>query len=50
VLRGHALVEGIPRQRPEGQRLEGKQSLLDVPLITGERLVFDGDAKEFRVD
>jgi hypothetical protein len=45
VLKGHTLVEGIPRQR-----LEGKRSLLDIPLITGERLVFDGDAKEFRVD
>ena len=45
MLKGHTLVEGIPRQR-----LEGKRSLLDIPLITGERLVFDGDAKEFRVD
>jgi hypothetical protein len=45
VLKGHALVDGVPRQR-----LEGKRSLLDIRLITGERLVFDGDAKEFRVD
>jgi hypothetical protein len=45
VLKGHALVEGIPRQR-----LEGKRSLLEIPLITGNRLVFDGDAKEFRVE
>ena len=45
VLKSHTLVEGIPRQR-----LEGKRSLLDIPLITGERLVFDEDAKEFRVD
>ena len=36
VLRGHTLVEGIPRQR-----LEGKRSLLDISLITGERLVYD---------
>ena len=27
-----------------------KRSLLDIPLITGERLVFDGDAKEFSVE
>ena len=45
VLKGHALVEGIPCQR-----LEGERSLLDIPLTTGERLVFDADAKEFRVD
>jgi len=45
VLQGHTLVEGVPCQR-----LEGKRSLLDIPLITGERLVFDEDAKEFRVD
>jgi hypothetical protein len=45
VLKGHALVEGNPRQRPEGKR-----GLLDIPLITGERLVFDASAKEFRVE
>lgn len=45
VLKRHALVNGIPRQRVESGR-----SLLDMRLITGERLVFDGDAKEFRVD
>jgi hypothetical protein len=45
LLKGHTLVEGIPRQR-----LEGTRSLLDIPLITGDRLVFDGDAKEFRVE
>jgi hypothetical protein len=44
LLKGHPLVEDIPRQRVEGNR-----SLLDVPLITGERLVFDADAKRFSV-
>ena len=44
MLRGHPLVNGIPRQRMEGNR-----SLLDIPLITGERLIFDGDAKRFRL-
>jgi hypothetical protein len=44
VLKSHTLVEGIPRQRFEGGR-----SLLEIPLITGERLVFDGDAKQFSV-
>lgn len=33
---GYPLVEGIPRQR-----LEGTRTLLDIPLITGRRLVFD---------
>jgi hypothetical protein len=45
ILKSHPLVKGIPRQR-----IEGAQSLLDIPLITGEQLVFDGDAKEFRVE
>ena len=44
VLKSHTLVEGIPRQRFEGGR-----SLLEIPLITGERPVFDGDAKQFSV-
>ena len=44
MLKGHILVEGIPRQR-----LDGTRPLLEIPLITGERLVFDGDAKEFSV-
>jgi hypothetical protein len=45
VLKGHTLVEGIPHQK-----ISGTRSLLEIPLITGERLVFDGDAREFSVD
>jgi hypothetical protein len=45
ILKSHMLVQGIPRQR-----IEGAGSLLDIPLITGEQLVFDGDAREFGVD
>jgi hypothetical protein len=44
LLKSHTLVAGMPRQR-----LEGNRSLLDIPLITGEQLVFDADVKEFRV-
>jgi hypothetical protein len=44
LLKGHPLVDGMTRQR-----LEGNQSLLEIRLITGERLVFDGDAKRFSV-
>ena len=44
LLKTHILVEGLPRQRFERSR-----SLLDVPLITGEQLVFDVDVREFRV-
>jgi len=44
LLKSHALVEGIPRQRFERNR-----SLLHIPLVTGEQLVFDADVKEFRV-
>jgi hypothetical protein len=45
VLKRHALVEGIPHEKLDHQRM-----LLCVPLITGERLVFDGGIKEFRVE
>jgi hypothetical protein len=44
ILKSHPLVNGIPRQK-----LEGNRSLLEIRLITGQRLVFDGDAKRFRV-
>jgi hypothetical protein len=44
LLKGHTLVEGIPRER-----IEQNRSLLHIPLITGEQLVFDADVKEFRV-
>jgi hypothetical protein len=44
-LKRHALVEGIPRQR-----FLGTQSLLDIPLITGDKLVFDEGAKKFNVE
>ena len=44
-IKGHALVEGIPRQR-----LDGTRALLDIPLVTGQVLVFDADAKEFRLE
>ncbi len=44
VLKGNALVDGIP-----GSTLEGARSVLEIRLITGERLVFDGDAKKFSV-
>jgi len=44
LRKGHALVLGLPRQRHDGSR-----NLLDISLITGERLVFDGDAKNFSI-
>jgi len=44
LLKGHALVEGIPRER-----LERNRRLLHIPLNTGEQLVFDADVKEFRI-
>jgi hypothetical protein len=44
LLKDHILVEGIPREK-----LERNRSLLRIPLITGELLVFDSDVKEFRV-
>jgi len=44
-LKGHPLVNDIPHQR-----IAGTRSLLDIPLITGERLVFDGDARKFTLE
>ena len=44
LLKNHTLVEGLPRQRFERSR-----SLFDIPLITGEQLVFDVDVREFRI-
>jgi hypothetical protein len=45
VLKTHQLIAGIPRQR-----MVGKRALLEVWLVTGQRLVFDGDVKEFRLE
>jgi hypothetical protein len=44
LLKDHTLVDGIPREK-----LERNRSLLRIPLVTGELLVFDSDIKEFRV-
>jgi hypothetical protein len=44
VLKSHLLVEGIPRSK-----IEETRTLLEVPLITGERLVSCSDTKEFAV-
>jgi len=44
LLRSHTLVDGVPQQGPERNR-----RLLNIPLVTGEQLIFDADVKEFRV-
>ena len=44
VLKGNALVDGIPHSK-----LENMRPLLEVRLITGERLVFDSDSRKFSV-
>lgn len=41
----HPLVVGLPHQR-----LTGNSSVLDIKLMTGERLVFHGDARQFSVE
>ena len=45
VLKGHALVNGIPESK-----LEGKRPALEVRLGTGERLVFDSESKKFSIN
>jgi hypothetical protein len=42
VLKSHALVNGLPESK-----LEGKRPVLEIKLITGERLVFDSESKKF---
>ena len=42
LLKSHTLVEGIPRERFERDR-----SLLHIPLVTGEQLIFDLPSKNF---
>ena len=44
ALKAHTLVDGIPQSVHEGKR-----ALLEIRLITGERLVFDGERKIFTV-
>jgi len=44
VLKDNSLIDGLPQSRMEGPR-----PVLEIRLITGERLVFDGDAKKFSV-
>lgn len=44
LLKGHSLVNGPPRQHHNGIR-----SVLEIHLFTGERLVFDADAKQFSI-
>jgi len=40
VLKSHPLVNGVPESRFAGER-----GVLVIRLITGERLLFDGEAK-----
>lgn len=43
-LKAHPLTNGLPRQKLEGSRV-----ILEIPLITGDFLIFDGDARSFSV-
>jgi hypothetical protein len=42
MLKRHPLVDGIPQSK-----LVGGRAVLEIRLITGERLLFDGDARRF---
>jgi len=42
LLKRHPLVDGIPQSKMLGGR-----AVLEIRLITGERLLFDGDARKF---
>lgn len=45
VLKPHPAVAGLPVQRVEGSR-----SLLDIPLMSGHRIVYDGERKAYTVE
>jgi hypothetical protein len=42
VLKRNSLVNGIPESKFEGTR-----AVLEIQLVTGERLVFDSESKKF---
>jgi hypothetical protein len=42
LLKRHPLVDGIPQSK-----LVGGRAVLEIRLMTGERLLFDGDARKF---
>ncbi len=44
VLKGNPFIDGILQTK-----LEDTRAVLEIRLITGERLVFDGDARKFSV-
>ena len=44
LLKSHKLVAGLPQSK-----LESIRPILEIRLITGERLIFDGDAQKFSV-
>jgi hypothetical protein len=44
VLKVNALIDGPPHSK-----IEGTRPVLEIPLITGERLIFDGAARKFDV-
>ncbi len=43
-LKDHALVAGLPESKRECRR-----PVLEIKLLTGELLLFDGDARRFRI-
>jgi hypothetical protein len=45
VLKKDPLVAGIPRQR-----LAGARSILEIPLITRQLIVYDGDQRLFSLE
>jgi hypothetical protein len=45
VLKGRSIIAGVP-----SHKLKATHSFLDVPLMTGEHLVYDEDANEFKVE
>jgi hypothetical protein len=42
LLKGHPLVAGIPIQS-----LDGTRSILEIPLVTGHRITYEPDVREF---
>ena len=45
LLKSHKLVAGLPQSK-----LEGIRPIMEIRLITGEQLIFDGNAQKFSVE
>jgi hypothetical protein len=44
ILKAHPAIAGVPIQR-----LENGRALLEIPLLTGQRIVYDAEGRSYTV-